>query len=279
MKTNGRALHGAHTTGFSSGNRKGAAALFSSQSVLLSSTRQARFASTGSAPSPAESTVYSPSSSLSTPSEFPSDFSSLSDLDGSSLLNTPETIGYLHNLGLDYGWGPTAMCQWVVEHLHIMGGLPWWASVVGAAIVVRLVLAKPALIAQQESVKMNELRKDPVFNSLQEKFMTSMTVGNMPQAEMLQLRLQMSLYRERYDVKSWKMFLPMLQAPVAFGMFRLTTGMAALPVPGLETGGTLWFTDLTAADPYMILPIVSSVMMYFSIQASTGRSCQSHEQE
>ncbi|KAK2602305.1 hypothetical protein N8I77_008851 [Diaporthe amygdali] len=260
LKANGRPFHGAYSASVSSGSRIGAAAILSSSSVFLSSTRQARFASTGSSPSPAESAASLPSSSspesLSTPSDFPSDFSSLTDLDGASLLNTPETIGYLHNLGLDYGWGPTAFSQWFVEHLHIWGGLPWWASIIGFAAIVRLVLAKPALVAQQESVKMNKMRKDPLFNSLQEKWMTAMAGGAaLPPAEMMQLRLQMSLVREQYDVKTWKMFLPMLQAPIAYGMFRLTTGMAALPVPGLDTAGMLWFTDLTAPDPYMILPL------------------------
>lgn len=272
LKTNGRPYHGAYSTSISHGSRIGAAAILSSQSVLLPSTRQARYASTGSGPSPAEWAASSPSS-FTTPSEFPSDFSSLSDLDGASLLNAPETIGYLHNLGLDYGWGVTALSQWWVEHLHIWGGLPWWASIIGFAAIVRLALAKPALVAQQESVKMNKMRKDPLFNSLQEKFTMALAGGAaMPQAEMMQLRLQMALVRERYDVKTWKMFLPMLQAPIAFGMFRLTTGMASLPVPGLDTAGILWFTDLTAPDPYMILPLVSSVMMYLSIKASPGPS-------
>lgn len=274
LKANGKPFHGAYSATISSGSRIGAATILSSQSIPFSSTRQARFASTGSGPSPAESAASS-TSSFSTPSEFPSDFSSLGDLDiGASLLNTPETIGYLHNLGLDYGWGPTAFSQWFVEHLHIWGGLPWWASIVGFAAIVRLVLAQPALVAQQESIKMNKMRKDPVFNTLQEKFMLAMAGGsNMTQAEILQLRMQMNLVRERYGVKTWKTFMPMLQAPIAFGMFRLCTGMVSLPVPGLDTAGTLWFTDLTAPDPYMILPLVSSVMMYLSIKVNSKPSC------
>ncbi|POS77124.1 oxidase assembly protein 1 [Diaporthe helianthi] len=253
---NGKLFHGIHAASISSRTRIGTATMLSSHSILLASTRQARFASTGSGPSPAESAASSTSSS-STPSEFPADFSSLGDLDlGASLLNTPETIGYLHNLGLDYGWGPTAFSQWFVEHLHIWGGLPWWASIVGFAVLVRLVLAKPALVAQQESIKMNKLRKDPVFSSLQEKFMHAMAgAQNLTHAEMSQLRMQMNLVRERHGIKTWKTFIPMLQAPIAFGMFRLCTGMTSLPVPGLETAGTLWFTDLTVADPYMILPL------------------------
>lgn len=31
--------------------------------------------------------------------------------------------------------------------------------------------------------------------------------------------------------------------------------------PGLSTGGTAWFTDLTACDPYYALPLISAVTM------------------
>lgn len=34
--------------------------------------------------------------------------------------------------------------------------------------------------------------------------------------------------------------------------------MAKLPVESLTTGGWLWFTDLTIADPYFILPLLAS---------------------
>ena len=49
----------------------------------------------------------------------------------------------------------------------------------------------------------------------------------------------------------------------AFGMFRLLRGMAALPVPGLEDGGILWFQDLTMPDPFYILPVASAAVMYY----------------
>ncbi|KAK7749661.1 hypothetical protein SLS53_000239 [Cytospora paraplurivora] len=277
LRSNGKPLARASPAGsLLSGGRLGAAGLLSSQTILLSSTRQTRFASTGPTPVPTPSaaetvaaTATSPSpvspepvSSATAATDFPSDFSSLGDLDGASLLNIPETIGYLHNLGLDYGWGPTALCQWVLEHLHVWGGLPWWASIMGLCLTVRAVMAKPALVAQQEGVKMNKMRADPLFNSLNEKWMMSIAAsGSVPQSELMQLRMQMNLVRERYGVKMWKMFLPMLQAPIAFGGFRLLTGMGTLPVPGLETAGTLWFTDLTVADPYMVLPCRSIPFM------------------
>lgn len=272
IRGNGTSFARPSLAGVLSGGRLGAAGVLSSQTFLLSSTRQARFASTTPSPAEAAAAAASPASASpelsSAATEFPADFSSLSDLDGASLLNTPETLGYLHNLGLDYGWGPTAMCQWIVEHLHIWGGLPWWACAVGLTVIARLVMLKPALVAQQEGQKTNKMRADPLFNSLNDKWMTAIAGGGVSQPEMLQLRMQMNHVRERYGVKTWKMFLPMLQAPIAFGGFRLLTGMGALPVPGLEHAGTLWFQDLTVADPLLILPCISTIMMFLSMKAS-----------
>ena len=62
--------------------------------------------------------------------------------------------------------------------------------------------------------------------------------------------------------KQWKVFVPMLQLPIAIGVFRLFRDMSALPVPSMETGGVLWFTDLTVSDPYFFLPIVGGLIFY-----------------
>jgi YidC/Oxa1 family membrane protein insertase len=48
--------------------------------------------------------------------------------------------------------------------------------------------------------------------------------------------------------------------------------MTGLPVPGFETGGMAWFTDLTVADPYYILPVASSmgILALFEIGSRMG---------
>ncbi|KAF3771336.1 hypothetical protein M406DRAFT_33785, partial [Cryphonectria parasitica EP155] len=178
-----------------------------------------------------------------------------------------ERVGYLAQLGLDYGWGPTSLCQWVLEHLHITAGLPWWGAIAGCAVAIRIVMAYPALIAQYESVKSREMRQNPLYKETQQKYMMSMAQGaKMSPSELMEMRMQMKLLQQQAGVKMWKMFLPMLQFPLAIGMFKLCRGMTALPVPGLESAGTLWFTDLTVPDPFYILPCVSAVMMVFSMQ-------------
>lgn len=44
--------------------------------------------------------------------------------------------------------------------------------------------------------------------------------------------------------------------------------MANLPVESMKEGGLFWFTDLTLADPYFILPILTSVTMWITLEVS-----------
>lgn len=77
-----------------------------------------------------------------------------------------------------------------------------------------------------------------------------------------------------FGVQRWKAFVSWLAplAPfviVSASLRRLTGVYSATPDggvpldtafdPSLAQGGLLWFTDLTAADPYYVLPIMSSV--------------------
>ena len=49
---------------------------------------------------------------------------------------------------------------------------------------------------------------------------------------------------------------------VFFGLRQLTN----LPVMSLKDGGMLWFTDLSVADPYCILPAITSLTMLATIE-------------
>ena len=42
--------------------------------------------------------------------------------------------------------------------------------------------------------------------------------------------------------------------------------MCNLPVESLQTGGLLWFPDLTAADPYFIFPVACALTMLLTIE-------------
>lgn len=54
--------------------------------------------------------------------------------------------------------------------------------------------------------------------------------------------------------------------PVFISVFMGLRGMANAPVESLRTGGMLWFTDLTLADQYFLLPVITSATLYLTVE-------------
>ena len=48
------------------------------------------------------------------------------------------------------------------------------------------------------------------------------------------------------------------------------TLIIAMQVPSMMVGGTLWFPDLTIADPYYVLPALTSAIMMLSVHLGTA---------
>lgn len=175
-----------------------------------------------------------------------------------------EQIGYLKDLGLDYGWGPTAFIQTLLEHVHIYSGTPWWGSIILTALLIRLALMRAYINAADTSARMAVLTPDV------EPLKAQMKVAqqNQNKLELGRLTQEVRNLYKAADVKIWKVFVPMLQVPLGFGTFRLLRGMSELPVPGLENGGFLWLKDLTMADPYFILPLMTGLAFHVTFKVS-----------
>lgn len=46
-------------------------------------------------------------------------------------------------------------------------------------------------------------------------------------------------------------------------------GMANTPVESMKDGGLFWFTDLTICDPYYILPMLTSITVWATIEVKS----------
>ena len=57
--------------------------------------------------------------------------------------------------------------------------------------------------------------------------------------------------------------------PFMLSTFFAIRGMAKLPVESFQTGGALWFTDLTIADPFFLLPVLASASIITIIHVNT----------
>ena len=199
-----------------------------------------------------------------TDSVTPSSLDQASQLRPEDFLPMTEHIGYLKEMGLDYGWGPTSLMEWVFEHIHVWTGTPWWLSITLTALVVRAVLIKPMLGASDQAAKLQAMKPvtGPLTDKMRERQKAGDTVG------VMKARSELKQVHARAGIQTWKSFIPMIQLPLGYGVFRLTRGMAALPVPGLEDGGLFWFRDLTVADPYYILPLATAILLHLAMRVS-----------
>lgn len=179
-------------------------------------------------------------------------------------LNTiPEKIGYLREIGLDYGWGPTSMMEWVIEHFHIYGGLPWWGSIAATAIALRLVMFP--WFVKSSDVAARSMAIVSVTKPVTEKMQACKAAGDQ---EGMQMALkELMLIRQRAGASMWKQMRPMLlQAVFGFCGFRLLRAAAELPVPAFKTDGPWWLMDLTVQDPYLILPAVMALSIHLVVR-------------
>ncbi|CZR56575.1 uncharacterized protein PAC_06464 [Phialocephala subalpina] len=229
-----------------------------------------RFASTTPAPitplpttpmaTPAEAVS---SSAASTPiTEYTSSLDSATEFGTESLYNIPEGIGYLKALGLDYGYGPTALMEWTLEHIHIYAGTPWWVSIALTAIVARAILFKPYINAAENSARMAAIM--PLTTPITAKMQAASRMGDTDLA--MQMRGELQRLHKRAGVKVWKSFVPMLQVIAGYGTFVILRAMSRLPVPGLETGGILWFQNLTIPDPIWVIPIATAGVLHWVLR-------------
>lgn len=179
------------------------------------------------------------------------------------LASIPERIGYLKEVcALDFGWGPSSMMEWALEHLHITAGLSWANSIIVLAVLFRIALIRPAYVASEQNAKMREMA--PVLTPLQERSKTALAAGDKNGA--LEVQREIAALRKEYGLSFGKIFLPIiLQLPFQIGAFRVLSAAGNLPVPGFETQHWLWLTNISTTDPTYALPVIISALTYFNL--------------
>ncbi|KAF2418398.1 hypothetical protein EJ08DRAFT_683895 [Tothia fuscella] len=239
--------------------------LSESSAAPVSSNTSTSIPNDAATASPVSSTPSSTPSPIEAPSPPPSTkiFDNLPDTIADASIQDfskmTEHVGFMKEMGIDFGWGPTSIMQYLLENIHVYAGTPWWASVIIAALVLRGALFYPFFRATDEMAKMSAMK--PELDRIKAK-MEAATNKNDPLV-VQQMMGEMSDAKKIAGLNTTLMFAPMvLQAVLGYGSFRLLRAMAALPVPGLQDGGFLWLTDLTVADPYFILPISMAAIMH-----------------
>ncbi|KAJ6155422.1 hypothetical protein N7470_005988 [Penicillium chermesinum] len=165
----------------------------------------------------------------------------VNDLSSIDITSIPEHIGYLKELGLDYGWGFTATMEWLTEHIHLSLGFSWVSSIVIMGILTRAVLLRPFFQASDNGAKLAAIKH--IEEPIRSDYIRLQKEGKTLDAQRKVAELRD--LRKAHGISAMKSLVPMLQIPLGFGMYRLVNGMASLPVPALADESFLWITDLT----------------------------------
>ncbi|OMJ19554.1 Mitochondrial inner membrane protein OXA1L [Smittium culicis] len=153
---------------------------------------------------------------------------------------------------------PVGWVEQLLEFSHVYTGLPWWGTIITATVAIRLALFPINVILQRKIINMQNIQPEMV--AIKAKLTRAQEEKNMYEYQNQASQMRMLMKKKGVSPFS-TILLPIIQMPVMISFFMALRAMSELPVPSFETGGLLWFTNLAAADPYYILPAVSSLGM------------------
>ncbi|KAJ2303645.1 hypothetical protein IWW54_005663 [Coemansia sp. RSA 2705] len=159
-------------------------------------------------------------------------------------------------------------------------GLPWWAAIAGTSVLLRALLLTPLSIYQQRLLK-RQAGLEQILAAWVPTIRSSLELKlQLQKKELAQKQFDKQL-RKRIKAKHSKLLmaqgchpffsllLSLCQMPIWMSMswaLRHLSGQPVgwldgpgatfVPADGMSTEGLLWFTDLTAVDPTMCLPVI-----------------------
>lgn len=158
------------------------------------------------------------------------------------------------------GYNPFDLACLGLENIHLALDIPYWQAIVVGTIAVRLITLPIGIKSMQNSSRLAALR--PHMAKLSE---------NAKKDPGAQSRYTTELYAlwKKYKVNPLKAAaLPFVQLPIFISLFFGLKQMGSY-YPEFANGGAYWFTDLAAADPTMVLPVINaaSFLLMFEMNA------------
>ncbi|KAF1962467.1 hypothetical protein CC80DRAFT_161496 [Byssothecium circinans] len=188
-------------------------------------------------------------------------------VDTTPIVDVGEPITYwgnLKDLGLDYGWGPTAFFENLMELSYLNLDAGWVGSIAASAVILRLILFFGFQVRGSDSMAKLASMK-PILQPLMDQMEEAKRRGEDDKVQALKMK-QQSIMSEVGGDMFKNLGTPIAGMVTGFGAFRCLRGMSELPVPGMTTESFLWINDLTVADPTYALPVLTAGLMYAVIK-------------
>lgn len=169
------------------------------------------------------------------------------------------------SLGLG-GYSPIGVLQWALEYMHVSLDLPWFATIALSTVIIRFLLTPLVVISQRNAAIMRNVM--PEMQDVQNRITEARQMGNSVEyAQANQELMQLMKTRGFNPLKN--MLIPFAQMPIFLSYFIGIRRMVNTPVESMQTGGLWWFSDLTLADPYYLLPLITSGTLALTIHLGT----------
>ena len=153
-------------------------------------------------------------------------------------------------------WWPSDQALVFLNWINEAAGFPCYAYAIGATtLAFRMALLPLFISGQRNSSRMGHLQPElKVMKDQLEKM-----GDKIDQATQLRYSQQTRALFRKYDCNPLISILaPLASAPIFMSMFFALRNAPEVFPELLSTGGLLWFTDLTAPDPYCIMPLFSA---------------------
>ncbi|ORX70321.1 hypothetical protein DL89DRAFT_209381, partial [Linderina pennispora] len=159
---------------------------------------------------------------------------------------------------------------------------PWWAVIVGSAVVLRGSLTLPVFIYQQRAMARAQ-RLGRVSAAWQHSMRASLRLETADKSltpMQFQALLEQRVRRKHHELllkqgshPIMNFLLPLAQLPIWVSMTYVLRHLCGVPLPYFDTVGSsvdvapamahegiLWFSDLTVADPTFVLPAITGAL-------------------
>uniref|UniRef100_A0A7E4W3K0 Mitochondrial inner membrane protein OXA1 n=1 Tax=Panagrellus redivivus TaxID=6233 RepID=A0A7E4W3K0_PANRE len=179
----------------------------------------------------------------------------------------------LDELGLLSWWKPSSYLRLALEAVHVHLDLPWWGAIVATTVALRLACIYVPIMSQRLVAKQSAFK--PELEEFKNRMNDARAEGN--NLLMQQVLLEQRDFMKSKDIKLGRQFIVMIaNGGVFMTQFFAIRRMAQANYPGFADGGALWFTDLTACDPYYLLPVISAVTLaaVMKVGVETGTSSE-----
>lgn len=163
----------------------------------------------------------------------------------------------------------SAGLEYALEFVHLQTGMPWWATIAATTFALRTLLFPVVIYQIKNTAKLSLAR--PEIEKLAEQLKMQ---GSSDPKTVEKYQGQIQEVWKKYDCHPIKSFGSILvQAPTFIGFFVALRHMAE-KVPTFAQGGTLWFTDLSVADPTYALPVACSLTFLATVELGVADGMQ-----